>query len=727
MPDVNQVLYLASLGLRVHPLSPRNKVPLVDEWTRNASAKPTVIKKWVKLYPECNWGIATGFESKVFVVDIDPKNGGTDTWAQLIEANSPPPKTLEVVTGTGGTHLYFEYPTKMAVSNSAIGKGVDIRGEGGNIVIPPSIHPNGREYMWAKNRAPDKIKVAVAPTWLLKKIKEVAVIDFPSMIGTKIEKGERNNTIFHQSLLLARQGAMFNFVISAMKAWVKETKEFDMKEREIEDTVESAFKFHEGEKLKRKSLEAVELSDVGNTRRLLDGYKDLTKYAVGLGFHVWDTKRWGYDIEGLQVKQQAIATMDRLRDETLEELKAKSDKQSSNALLRIHSWAISSHNASRLSSMVELSKSYPAILKQAEDLDSPETAFLLNMNNGTLDLKTGSLSPHNKDQFITRLCPFDYNPAAKCPTWLKTLDLAFNGDKELIAYFRRAVGYSLSGDISEQCFFICWGPEGANGKSTMLEAIQRILGSDYAIMSDARVISSKEKDNHVLASLAQLNGVRIVSVNEFGENAVLDEELIKQLTGGDTVQAKSLYMAPFTFKPVFKIWVRANAKPIVRGTGNAFWRRVKLIPFEHAIPEKHRKPRHTIDAMLLKEAEGIIAWAVEGFKDWHENGGLRDPQIVAQASAAYRNESDIVNMFWDECVETSANQNSSVPRSILYSTFREWAQQQGVRFVMTNDKFTRRVQTKLNQFDRTRDKTGIAIWQGITLNKYAVATFGGGF
>lgn len=724
MDALQQVLYLANLGFRVHPLSNKNKIPLLDDWTRKASSEEAVIKKWAKKYIDCNWGIATGLESGIFVIDIDPKNGGTETWKRMTQ-DQKMPKTLEVVTGTKGSHYYFEYPSAVAVTNSSLGKGVDVRGEGGNIVIPPSIHPNGNTYLWAKGKTPDKVKPAKAPKWMITKIKESSILNFPSLIGTKIEKGERNNTIFHQSLLLARQGALFEFTVATMRSWVKETKEFDMSEKEIEGTVESAFKFYDTEKATKKSLDTVELSDVGNVKRLLLDYKDVIKYAVGLGFHVWDELRWAYDEETLRVKQLSISSMDKLRDETLEELKTKNGKTESSALLRIYHWAISSHNSSRLSSMVEISKSYPDILKSVEDLDGDDTSFLLNMRNGTLDLKTGQLNPHNKSQFITRLCDYNYDPKAKCPTWMKTLELAFNGNKDLIKYFQRAIGYSISGDTSEQCFFICWGSEGANGKSTMLEALQRILGSDYAIMSDARVISSKDKDNHVLSSLALLNKVRMVSVNEFGETAVLDEELIKQLTGGDTVQAKRLYMAPFTFKPVFKIWVRANAKPIVHGTGNAFWRRVKLIPFEHAIPEKHRKPRHIIDVLLMKEAEGIIAWAVEGFRDWFDNGGLRDPQIVSQASAVYRSESDSVNMFWEECIEE--HHGNELPRSILYSTFRDWSQQQGVKYIMTSDKFTRRISARLNQFDRTRNKTGIAVWNHITLNKYAVVTFGGSF
>lgn len=722
--DLNQILQLADMGLRIHPLSTKNKIPLLDEWTRKASASEEVIKKWGSKFKDCNWGIATGLESGVFVVDIDPKNGGDRTWAAMMNGNSVP-KTPEVVTGTRGTHLYFRYPTNIVVSNSSIGKGVDIRGEGGNIVAPPSVHPNGNRYAWAKGKTPDKVRIAKAPAWLLKKIKEATVMDFPSLIGTKIDKGSRNNTIYHQSLLLARQGALFEFTLMTMKQWVKETKEFDMKDAEIKATVESAYKYFDTESVKKKELETIELSDVGNAKKLLNDFGDIIKYAINFGYHTWDGMRWFYDKESLRVKQLAIKAMDNFRDETLESMKNTTDRNAIAAFAKIYKWTIFSHNTAKLSSLIDLTKSYPQVATSLDNMDAENSMYLLNFNNGTLDLLTGVLHPHNREDMLTRKIEHDYDPKARCPTWLKTLHLAFNGDKELIDYFKRSVGYSISGDTSEQCFFICWGSEGNNGKSTMLEAIQDILGDDYATISDAKVISSKETDNYVMGSLAKLNKIRFVSINEFGENAVLDEELIKQLTGGDTLQAKILYMDPFAFKPIFKLWVRANAKPIVHGTGNAFWRRVKLIPFEHAIPPEHRKPRTIIDAALRKEAEGIIAWMVEGFQEWKNDGGLRDPQKVVNAAAVYRSESDSVNTFFDECIEMAPGKD--LPKSILYSTFRDWSQTNGVKWVMTSDKFSRRVATRLNQFDRARDASGIAIWRGISLNKTAITSYGGGF
>lgn len=722
--DMDQVYALADLGFRLHPLSARSKVPLVGDWTRKASTDREVIATWAKQFKDTNWGVATGLESGIFVVDIDPKNQGTQTWAAMLEGNKLP-KTLEVVTGSLGTHLYFKYPTSIVVSNSSIGKGIDIRGEGGNIVVPPSIHANGNTYLWKKGRTPDKAKIANAPSWLLKKIKEVTSQDFPSLIGSKIDKGARNNTIYHQSLLLARQGALFEFTLMTMKQWVKETKEFDMREGEIRATVESAYKYHDTETTKKKDLETIELSDVGNTKRLLNDFGDILKYAINFGYHTWDGMRWFYDKESLRVKQLAIKAMDNFRDETLEGMRTTTDQQALSALSKIYKWTIFSHNTAKLSSLIDLTKSYPQVATSLDSLDAESSMYLLNFNNGTLDLLTGTLRPHNREDLLTRKIEHDYDPKAKCPNWLKTLDLAFNHDKELIDYFKRAVGYSISGDTSEQCFFICWGSEGNNGKSTMLEAIQDILGNDYATISDAKVISSKETDNYVMGSLAKLNKIRFVSINEFGENAILDEELIKQLTGGDTLQAKILYQDPFAFKPIFKLWVRANAKPIVHGTGNAFWRRVKLIPFEHTIPPEHRKPRAVVDATLRKEAAGIIAWMIEGFHEWKTEGGLRDPQKVVNAAAVYRSESDSVNSFWEECIDSTPGKD--LPKSILYSTFRDWSQTQGVKWIMTSDKFSRRVSTKLNQFDRARDASGIAVWKGISLNKTAITSYGGGF
>lgn len=715
--NIDDVLQLAELGLRIHPLIARNKVPIVKQWQEKATVDPAMIRQWAAIHKDCNWGIATGVDSKVFVVDIDPKSGGDKSWKKLVKEH-PIPETVEVRTGSGGTHLYFAYPKSADVRNSAskVGKGVDIRGEGGQVAIPPSIHPNGTAYTWI--HSPHDVKFAKAPKWLLDMIEAKQGNDDNAAIGDKMEKGTRNNQIYHQALFLARQGALMEIAVAAMKAWCKSTGEEDISDDEIEQTVASAFKYHAEEDKKVHAVAEIELSDVGNAERLFSNSGNNVVYVPAIGWHVWDEKHWGYDVEDLKAIKLAIDTMGEMKREVQDQLSASADLTQAKALYKMLNWAISSHNLGRLNSMIGAAKSLPQLVKDNAELDGPDTQFLLNFNNGTLDMRSGELMSHDPKQYITRLIHYNYNPKAKCPTWLKTLELAFGGNKELIDYFQRAIGYSMSAAMSEQCFFICWGESGNNGKSTLMETIHRIVGSDYATMVDARVVASRDKDNHVLSSLAMLNKVRIVSINEVAETAVLDEELIKQLTGGDTLQAKKLYMDPFTYEPVFKIWLRANNKPTVRGTGEAFWRRVKLIPFLHPIPAEKRKPRHVIDALLMKEAEGIIAWMVRGFRDWYDNGGLRDPEDVKLAGTSYRESSDLVAQFFEECVEQSKDNKASISRQVLYMTFKEWSNDQGLRWPMTAKKFGIRVMTRLDQYERTRQK-GVPVWMGIQLTENA--------
>lgn len=710
---------MAELGLRMHPLLPKNKVPIVKAWQTKATTDESIIRQWSAIHRDCNWGVATGAESGVFVVDLDPKSGGDKSWARLVKANKMP-DTVTVLTGGGGVHLYFAYPKNMDIRNSAskIGKGVDIRGDGGQVAVPPSLHPSGRYYEWEDGKSPGEIEFAKPPKWLLSMIVDGQRGEDSVVIGEQVEKGTRNNQIYHQALYLARQGALQEVTLEAMLAWCRNIRE-EVDEDEVEATVDSAYKYHANEKGKQVSVVDLELSDVGNAQRLIRASGDNLRYVPSLGWHVWDNRHWGRDVEDLGVRKAAVDTIDQLKADITEQIKVETDRGKAAALFKMLQWSVNSHSAGKLTAMVEVAKVFPKIVRSASGMDDERSTFLLNCVNGTLDLRTGELVEHDREMFITRLLPFEYHPKAKCPTWLRTLNLAFGGDKDMIAYFKRAIGYSLSAALSEQCFFICWGESGNNGKSTLLETVQRILGDDYAMMSDARVVSSKDKDNHVLSSLAALNGVRMVSINEISDTAVLDEELIKQLTGGDTLQAKKLYMEPFTYKPKFKIWMRANNKPIVRGTSEAFWRRVKLIPFTHTIPPEKRRPRHEVDAELVAESEGILAWAVQGFQEWY-SGGLRDPQQVIDASGEYREASDVVAQFMSEC--TVSEKGSQVTRKALYNTFKAWYEDQGLRYIMSSTKFSRRVADRLDQHGRVYANREPA-WTGIKLTENAVVGY----
>jgi putative DNA primase/helicase len=712
MVELSSIYSLAKTHhFRFIPLKPRAKFPTIEDWVHKASDDYNTLQIWHMKNPDANWGLATGQASGVFVVDIDPKSGGDETWNSLIEKHGEP-ATVTVKTGSGGTHYYFQYPVNMVIGNyvSKLGKGIDIRGEGGQVVVPPSIHPNGTPYEWINS--PETTEIASAPKWILDGLKTTSQEEY-TPLGGELEKGSRNSSIYHQSLLLARSGATAELIFPAMRSWCNSTGNDDIPDQEIQDTIQSAIKKSK-EDMDKKAKSLFGKTDDDNARRLLEEWKKDVVYVTGMGWFIWNGKQWKNDLDDAGILGCAIQTMRNLKDEALEE--AKTQALFKEAMVKL-SWANSSLNIGKLHAMIEIaSKSYE-IRKEPDDMDGELTKWLVNFKNGTLDLRTGELHPHDKANYITKLIPYNYNPDAKCPFWEETLHLALDGNEALIDFTHRALGYSLSGSTAEQCLFIAWGESGNNGKSTILETVQKIVGSGsahgYAQMSDMKVITSNETDNRVASSLAKLQGARLVSMNEAEEHQKFSESLIKQLTGGDTVEACRKYKEPFEFKPVFKLWIRTNEKPVIRGTSDAIWRRIKLIPFNKPIPVEKRKSRDVVDEMLFREIEGIIAWLVQGFKLWYE-GGLTSPEEVTAATEDYRTEMDLVGKFLEE--RTEHKDGKFTYRTALYQNFLDWLKINGYRYTYSSDNFGKRVARRLSQPASQRaKKNGQYVWSDLVI------------
>ena len=241
---------------------------------------------------------------------------------------------------------------------------------------------------------------------------------------------------------------------------------------------------------------------------------------------------------------------------------------------------------------------------------------------------------------------------------------------EMIQFLQRAIGYSLYGTTSEKVLLIPWGI-GDNGKSTFIETIADILGSGYAIRASTDMFLSK-REGSVRNDVAQLKGVRFAYAAEPPQDRRLDESLIKELTGGDTVSARFLFSELFTFRPECTLWMSTNHKPPTRDTGNALWNRIKLIPFTVSIPKEEQD--RNLRAKLLEEAPGILAWAVRGCLDWQQKG-LNEPEAVQEATAGYREENDNVEMFLQEhCLLSNQVQ---VKSSELYEAYRKYCEQEG--------------------------------------------------
>jgi putative DNA primase/helicase len=708
MDDIDAVLDLAKRGFRVHPLQSRNKIPILAQWKDRATTDETTIRLWASQNKNCNWGIATGRGSGIVVIDVDITHGGDISWKKLL-ADHEQLNTVSVKTGSGGMHYYFAYPDGNDIGNSpgAVGKGIDIRGNEGQVVAPGSIHPNGNKYEWLNH--PDKITLRPMPTWLLDLILDQTSNDY-NTIGDTVEKGNRNNSIYHNALALARQGSSKEFAIGAITKWIRDQKQADISQEELLATVESAYKAAE-----KKHIDLFEKSDSFIAETLIDAYGNDIIYVSGLGWFHWNDKVWEPDLDDAIITQLFIKCMKSMRDDAIQKMAASSSRGDAKELGAIINWSIRSMSATAIHNAIGLASSFTKIRKTPNDIDPLHTQWKLNCNNGTIDLQTGILCEHNKNDMITKIVPINYDPLAKCPFWDSTFELIFDGNRRLIDFMQRAIGYSITGSSDERCFFICWGEAGANGKSTVMETVQNILGVGYAQMSDMVVITSSTVDNRVSSSLAKLQGARFVSMNEAEEHQKLSEALIKQLTGGDTVQACFKYKNPFEYKPVFKLWIRTNEKPIIRSQNNAIWDRVKLIPFERSIPIEQRLPRSDVDAKLAAEQQGILSWIVEGARMWTAKKSLNAPPEVSAAVSEYRTDSDIVKLFMEECCETGNGFKVKSPD--VYQAFSGWCKDAGEKWIMTRTKFTQRLAAHSGQ--QTTRSGGYTYIMGVKLTQQA--------
>ncbi len=375
------------------------------------------------------------------------------------------------------------------------------------------------------------------------------------------------------------------------------------------------------------------LTELGNAKRLVARFGIHIRYVpTGKKWLVWDGRRWAFDPTG-EVHRYAKKTIKLIYAEA-----ANAAPEELRKALADH--ANRSEAAARIRAMIELASTEPGIPVLPDQLDTDPWA--LTVLNGTLDLRTGKLLPHRREDLITKLAPVEYDSTAQCPMFMSFLAQITGGDEELQQFLQRAIGYGLTGDTSEQVMFTAYGT-GANGKSTLLNIIQDLLG-DYALQTPTDTFVRK-RDRSATNDLARLRGARFVVATEVDDDGKLDEVLVKQATGGDKISARFLYKEFFDFRPECKIFLVTNYKPDITGSDQGIWRRIILIPFEVMIPEAERDKHLT--GKLRTELPGILAWAVEGCLAWQREG-LNPPERVRAATSMYREEMDWMSAFLAE-------------------------------------------------------------------------------
>ncbi|MBN1339482.1 MAG: hypothetical protein JXA03_09170, partial [Bacteroidales bacterium] len=354
-------------------------------------------------------------------------------------------------------------------------------------------------------------------------------------------------------------------------------------------------------------------------------------------------------------------------------------------------------------------------LEQLSDIRKTENDFdvqcsLLNCQNGTLDLLNREFKPHNSSEHLSKISEASFEPSAKCPRWENFLKTIFQADTEQILFIQKAVGLSLLGEVKEQCLFFCYG-SGANGKSVFSETIRHLFGNYYQ-KAPAEMLMARDYKQQNTNDIARLKGVRFVIASELQDGQRFNEAFLKDLTGGDKIAARFLYKEFFEFTPSHTLWIYGNHQPIIRGTDEGIWRRIRLIPFTYQIPSEKRIPLPDLVASFVEELPGILNWALDGL-DAYRQEGLTDCKAVRDATAIYRKDSDSLGTFLSECTEL--DKSSETKQSELYETYHNWCERTG-EYPINSRRFCAMMRER--GFSDRSGSQGMKIWRGISLSTF---------
>lgn len=435
-------------------------------------------------------------------------------------------------------------------------------------------------------------------------------------------------------------------------------------------------------------------NDVYNSQMLLeDSGKNILYCAPWRKWLLWNDCCWEKDqVNGIyQLASDAIERM----------YKKALDMKGSEDTIAMMEHARRSQNMIKIEAMVKTATWDKEIRIKPEDLDKDNMIF--NCKNGSIDLRSGRLHKHDRSQRITMLSPVAYDDKAECPQWKNFLKSIFKKNKPLILFAQKILGMCLTGDVSEQAMFILYGA-GANGKSTFINTIMKIMG-DYGANTPTETFMQKRKDS-ANNDIARLKGTRFVSAMEGDYGQKLAEAVVKRLTGNDKISARFLYGEYFDFIPTFKIFMATNHKPKISGMDNAIWRRIKLIPFEVSFTTKQQDLK--LGNKLEAELPGILAWMVEGCLRWQKEG-LGEPPEIMDATKEYRFEMSAIETFLQE--NCRRENNGMIKAGLLYNAYKLWAELNNEHIISMRSFGMRLSETGM---DKTRLSTGYH-WLGISL------------
>lgn len=696
--------YTKNMGLPIFPCN--GKTPATPHGCKDATTDPARIAEWWGGGNTHNVAVATGNGLVVLDVDTDHDAGkfGDETLSDLERQYGPLPETWTCLTGGGGIHYYFQCDDPALTVAAGFAPGLDYRGAGGYVIVPPSIHPTtGRAYEWEASSTPTSVPLAPLPDWLHRlmlqgkrgKPKQAKGKEAPG----KVTEGRRNEEMFHLAASLRAKGLTVAEITAALTEANKTRCDPPLSKREIETICQSTGRYERGPvAAATDSVKPPDYSDAGNAAVFSRVYQKDIIFVDALGWLWWDGKRWERDDHKAtawalelsekmlqEAKEENRAALLQVADATAKHAetgseedadaleKAKADATRAKAYL---THAKNSRNAVRIKNMLELSK--PGLVIKADKLDA--NPFDLNTPAGIVDLTSGRLRPHERAAYCSQITQTGPDNRGM-EMWSDFLDTITCGDGSIRGFLQLVAGMSLIGAVYQEGIIIAHGG-GRNGKSTYFNALGTVLG-DYTGSIDIKVITTDRANKG--ASLATLRGRRLVITGELEEHQRLSVATLKQLASTDRLVIEEKFKQPETVKQTHTLVLFTNHLPRVGSTDNGTWRRLIVVPFNGVIPAGTGIQNYA--DVLAKEAGGaILTWAIEGAVNFVRNGfRLQIPEVVEEATEAYRAKEDwITNFVSERCIKEPS---AKIGARSLYLAYKEWAQDAG-EFVRRESDFS---------------------------------------
>jgi putative DNA primase/helicase len=689
-----QISKAALYGWKLFPVRRDTKQPFAGfKWREHATNNVQQLEQWATQYLDCNWAMATGQASGVFIVDLDGPDG--NAWAKAIDL----PYSLTVSTGKG-FHVYFLIPSGASVKNSAgkVAPGVDIRGDGGYVVIPPSIHSSGKPYEYLNAVSP-----VVAPDWLIQLViapeqpsapqppqeARPPATDAEKAFGVNIMKkacaefaaiipgeGKRNAGAVKLAYTVAGVVAAGWIEHNVAQAAIGEVTElYRSQDSSAVNTLNSGWSDGLLKPLPPLPIDTV-AEEVRQNGFTINGQASFApaslpdnkmadcieyhQFALETGFHLAHGENLRYTAEWNKWHRWNGQRWQTCEVTRIYDMARKICKQAS---IDAPQSAAKYSTAASVAAVEVLARANPKHSATVTQWD--ENRLLLNTQNGCLDLEHQTYRASQREDYCTKLTAAAVED--RQPTrWLQFLARCTNNDQQFIDYLQRVCGYFLTGSTEEHAMFFVYGT-GGNGKSVFLNTIAGILG-DYAKAASMSTFIASKTDQHP-TDLAALMGARLVIASEVDQGRSWDEAKVKALTGGDRITARFMRQDFFEFQPQFKLLIAGNHKPALRGVDEAWYRRLHILPFTQTIPANERDPE--LSEKLKAEWPAILGWMVRGYDAWRMLG-LQQPDVVKNETKAYLAAQDSFGQWLEERCDIGVTHFCGT--NSLFESWESWAE-----------------------------------------------------